>query len=60
LLLPLLIAGAHGSPDKKARVVNTSSYGHWLYPSLNFNTIKDGPARVKLGPGLYGQSKFVG
>ncbi|KAH9847103.1 NAD-P-binding protein [Lenzites betulinus] len=59
LLLPLLIASAETSPDGKARVINTSSMGHRYSSSIDFNTLRDGPARVKLGTmRLYSQSKF--
>jgi len=59
LLLPLLVSTAKSTPDKKARVVNTSSSMH-LYHGLKFNTFKDSPARKKLGTQmLYAQSKFV-
>ncbi|EIW52753.1 NAD-P-binding protein [Trametes versicolor FP-101664 SS1] len=59
LLLPLLIASAKTSPDGKARVVNTSSMGHTLSSSLDFDTFRDGPKRLKLATmTLYSQSKF--
>jgi NAD(P)-dependent dehydrogenase (short-subunit alcohol dehydrogenase family) len=57
LLLPLLLAGTKTSGDGTARVVNVSSSGHIL-SNLDFNTFKDGPARVKAGTEmLYFQSK---
>lgn len=60
LLLPALLAGAASSPDKKARVVNTSS-SVCDVGDINFNALKDSPARKKLGAWrLYAQSKFVG
>jgi NAD(P)-dependent dehydrogenase (short-subunit alcohol dehydrogenase family) len=59
LLLPALIKGARSSPDGKARVVNVSSLALWL-STLDFNTFRDGPARIKKGTHrLYAQSKFV-
>lgn len=59
LLLPALLAGVDTSGDGTARVVNTSSYGHELF-TLDFNTFKESPARMKLGTQkLYQQSKFV-
>jgi retinol dehydrogenase 12 len=60
LLIPTLLAGAKTSPDGKARIVNTSSSGHMFSDALDFNTFKEGPARVKKGTnGLYAQSKLV-
>ena len=61
-LLSLLESGAQSSPDKKARVVNTSSSAAMLMPGkLNFEGFKDTPTRKKLGQQrLYAQSKFVG
>ncbi|KAF9234874.1 hypothetical protein BU15DRAFT_78637 [Melanogaster broomeanus] len=45
------------APDGIARVVNTSSNGHW-FGNLKFDTWKDGPARRKQSNfSLYGQSK---
>ncbi|KAH9895862.1 NAD-P-binding protein [Cubamyces lactineus] len=59
LLLPLLIASAKTSPDGKARVVNTSSMGHSFVTGIDFDTLRDGPKRVKAGTTkLYSQSKF--
>ena len=58
--MPALIAGAKSSPDGKARVVNTSSFASELMKTINFNTLKDGAARKKLGQSaLYNQSKLV-
>ncbi|KAF7367271.1 NAD(P)-binding protein [Mycena sanguinolenta] len=58
LLLPALIAGAKSSPDGKARVVNTSSFAHYL-GSLDFETFKDGQKRRKLHKArLSSQSKL--
>ena len=59
LLLPTLLSSAKTSPDGKARVVNVSSAGHH-FGSIDFNTLKDGPARKKKSSViLYGQSKLV-
>ncbi|KAI0821738.1 NAD-P-binding protein [Trametes gibbosa] len=59
-LLPLMIASAKTSPDGKARVINTASMGHALVSTIDFDTLHDGPGRVKLGTmKLYSQSKFV-
>ncbi|KAF9465820.1 NAD(P)-binding protein [Collybia nuda] len=53
LLLPQL--GAAGS----SRVVNVSSHGH-VVGQIDYDTIKDGPARDKMAPlDLYNQSKFA-
>ena len=58
LLLPTLLSTAQANGD--ARVVNTSSSGHSMVDTIDFNTLKDGPARRKLSPtALYGQSKLV-
>ncbi|KAJ7492505.1 hypothetical protein FB451DRAFT_535651 [Mycena latifolia] len=58
-LLPLLIAGADSFPDKKARVVNQSSSAQMFADTINFDALKDVPARTKLGSAkLYMQSKF--
>jgi retinol dehydrogenase-12 len=59
LLIPVLREGAKSSPDGKARVVNTSSSGSWFANSVDFNTLKDTPARKKAGAQyLYCQSKL--
>ncbi|EJD50504.1 NAD(P)-binding protein [Auricularia subglabra TFB-10046 SS5] len=60
LLLPTLFATYDTNPADKPRVVNVSSIGHRLMHSyIDFDTLKDGPARRKVAPwGLYGQSKF--
>ncbi|KAJ7149332.1 NAD-P-binding protein, partial [Mycena haematopus] len=59
LLLPTLLATA--SLGKPARVINTSSYASQLSgENINYNTLKDSPARKKLGVNkLYYQSKFA-
>ncbi|OSC98629.1 NAD-P-binding protein [Trametes coccinea BRFM310] len=60
LLLPLLIESARSSPDGKARVINTSSMGHTFVSGIDFDTLRDGPKRVKAGTmKLYSQSKFA-
>ncbi|KZP27444.1 NAD(P)-binding protein [Athelia psychrophila] len=57
LLLPTLLAGTKTSGDGHVRVVNTSSIAH-IFAGLDFNTFKDGPARLKAGTEkLYMQSK---
>ncbi|KAF7375389.1 NAD(P)-binding protein [Mycena sanguinolenta] len=58
LLLPTLLATA--APGQPARVINTSSYGAQLLGGdINYNTLKDSPARKKAGvEKLYYQSKF--
>ncbi|KJA15593.1 hypothetical protein HYPSUDRAFT_71930 [Hypholoma sublateritium FD-334 SS-4] len=59
LLIPALLAGAKSSPDKKARVVNTSSSMSLLARSIDFSTLSDGRARKKKGQTmLYCQSKL--
>jgi len=59
LLLPVLFAATERHPDEKARVVNVSSRGHLGFPKINFDTLRDGPARYKLSRfNKYGQSKF--
>lgn len=59
LLLPTLIATAKSSPDGKVRVINTSSSLH-LLGNLNYNKLKDGPARRKSSSLLlYCQSKYA-
>ena len=61
LLLPTLLASAKASPNGKARVINVSSAAHhWHRGSIDFNTLKDGPARKKkFSLNLYAQSKLV-
>ncbi|KDR82946.1 hypothetical protein GALMADRAFT_238637 [Galerina marginata CBS 339.88] len=59
LLIPNLLAGAKSSADGKARVVNTSSFASRIASTVDFNTVKDSPARKKLGTQmLYCQSKL--
>ncbi|TRM63797.1 hypothetical protein BD626DRAFT_456172 [Schizophyllum amplum] len=58
LLLPTLLSTAEISGEN-VRIVNTSSSGHTFVKTIDFNTLKDGPARRKLSPRvLYSQSKF--
>ncbi|KAJ7927986.1 hypothetical protein B0H13DRAFT_2229089 [Mycena leptocephala] len=57
LLLPTLLETAKTA--KVARVINTSSLASYGVSGIDFNTVKDSPARKKAGPGkLYGQSKL--
>ncbi|KIM45672.1 hypothetical protein M413DRAFT_24821 [Hebeloma cylindrosporum] len=59
LLIPSLVAGAKSSADGKARVVNTSSSASLLTSGVDFNTLKDTPARKKrTTTTLYAQSKL--
>ncbi|KAK7682530.1 hypothetical protein QCA50_014330 [Cerrena zonata] len=58
LLLPALLAGKQSSPDKHARVIATSSSAAY-FSTINYDTLRDGPARKKKGTQqLYAQSKF--
>ncbi|KAG2355237.1 hypothetical protein BDR07DRAFT_1613770 [Suillus spraguei] len=58
IVMPALLAGAAQSHDGTARIVNTSSIGHWL-SGLDYNTFKDSSARKqKTTTTLYGQSKM--
>ena len=60
LLLPTLLATAKISPDGRVRIVNTSSMGHVFSSGIDFNTLKESPARKKKGTQLlYAQSKLV-
>ena len=60
LLLPTLLDTAKKDPSGHSRVVHVSSSAAYFSNGLNFNTFKDGPARVKMGTGLlYSQSKLV-
>ncbi|KAJ7167206.1 hypothetical protein C8R43DRAFT_984501 [Mycena crocata] len=57
LLLSTLLSTA--TKAKPARVINTSSHASQFSSTINFNTLKESPARQKLGPRLlYSQSKF--
>ncbi|KAG8896135.1 hypothetical protein FRC01_011990, partial [Tulasnella sp. 417] len=58
-LLPALLAGAKSSSDGKARVINTSSNAATMINKIDFDTLRDGPKRKKLGRvNLYHQSKL--
>jgi retinol dehydrogenase-12 len=60
LLLPTLIATAKGSPDGHARVINTSTVGHFFAGGIDWKSLKAGPERDKLTTeALYYQSKLV-
>ncbi|KAJ7038068.1 NAD-P-binding protein [Mycena alexandri] len=48
-LLPLLLAAAQSSPDKKARVVNQSSSAQMFVDTIHLDALTDRPARKKLG-----------
>ncbi|KAF7374337.1 NAD(P)-binding protein [Mycena sanguinolenta] len=58
LLLPTLMATA--TPGNPGRVINTSSFASEMANgNINYNTLKDGPARKKVPTmDLYSQSKF--
>ncbi|KAF7374288.1 NAD P-binding protein [Mycena sanguinolenta] len=58
LLLPTLMATA--TPGNPGRVINTSSLAsETANPNIQYNTLKDGPARKKVSTmELYSQSKF--
>ncbi|KAJ7641842.1 NAD-binding protein [Roridomyces roridus] len=60
LLLPFLLSSA--SSTSQARIVTVSSMGHqvaYTAPGILFDTLRDGPERIKMGTHkLYGQSKF--
>lgn len=57
--MPALLAAAKSSKDGKARVITTSSAGHYL-TRLHWDTLVDGPARRSLNTSdLYNQSKNV-
>ncbi|OJA21277.1 hypothetical protein AZE42_10595 [Rhizopogon vesiculosus] len=57
LVMPGLLAAATTSSDGTARVVNTSSNGHWM-SGLDYNTFRDSSIRRKKNAwSLYGQSK---
>ena len=56
----MLLSGASNSPDRHARVVNTSSMGHTHVAGIDFDTLRDHPRRKKMGTQkLHFQSKFV-
>ncbi|KAK7055760.1 NAD(P)-binding protein [Favolaschia claudopus] len=60
LLLPTMITTAE-TEGKPARVINTSSTASEIFgQDINYNTLKDSPARKKMGAQvLYFQSKFA-
>lgn len=54
LLIPQLLAAG------SSRIITLSSHGHILAKGINWETIRDGPARQKTESlDLYNQSKFV-
>ncbi|TFK24921.1 NAD(P)-binding protein [Coprinopsis marcescibilis] len=58
LLIPILTATAKSTAEGKTRVINTSSLMSRL-GNIDFNTLKDGPARrKKFSSTLYSQSKL--
>ncbi|KAJ8472767.1 hypothetical protein ONZ45_g16538 [Pleurotus djamor] len=58
LLLPVLLSTAKDS-ERPARVMTTSSGAAIFASDLNYDTFKDGPARLKKGnQNMYVQSKF--
>ncbi|KAI0794530.1 NAD(P)-binding protein [Fomes fomentarius] len=58
LLLPVLLKGKETSSDHHARIVTTSS-AYAYVGHIDFDTLKDGPARRKLSTeALYNQSKL--
>jgi retinol dehydrogenase-12 len=58
LLMPALERGAHSSPDKRARVVHTSSLAIYMGATICFDTFVPGLARdKKTSNDLYKQSK---
>ncbi|KAJ8515180.1 hypothetical protein ONZ45_g7374 [Pleurotus djamor] len=61
LLVPVLLSTAESSPDRKARIITTSSLGHqWPGLSLDYDSFIDSPARQRRSKyWLYSQSKFA-
>jgi retinol dehydrogenase-12 len=60
LLLPALLKGARKSGQCAVRVVNVSSVTNYFPSTIDFATLKDSPARRRLGSRLlYCQSKLV-
>ncbi len=60
LLLGNLKAGAKSLPEKKSRIINTSSGTIYLTHRINWDTLVDGPKRRGSSTeALYYQSKFV-
>ncbi|THH01123.1 hypothetical protein EW026_g1516 [Hermanssonia centrifuga] len=59
LLTPMLLTTAVSTPGGRVRVINTSSMGHLMGNKyIDYDTLKDGPKRLKMGQKLYFQSKF--
>ncbi|THV06312.1 NAD(P)-binding protein [Dendrothele bispora CBS 962.96] len=59
LLLPILVSTALQCPEKKTRIVNTSSLAHVNFPKLEFEAFKgDSELRTKIASSMYAQSKF--
>ncbi|KAL0961446.1 hypothetical protein HGRIS_006391 [Hohenbuehelia grisea] len=57
-LLPVLLSAAR-TTGKPSRVINTSSNAHRIAKTIEFETLKDGPKRLKKSPSnLYAQSKL--
>ncbi|PBK90485.1 NAD-P-binding protein [Armillaria gallica] len=62
LLLANLKAGAKSLPEKKSRIVNTSSGASYLTHRIDWETLVDGPKRrawLSSTEALYHQSKFA-
>jgi len=60
LLLPVLTSTAKSSPRGAVRVINSSSIGHILLPTVDLDTLKDTPARRRMpSQTAYYQSKFA-
>jgi retinol dehydrogenase 12 len=58
LLMPALLVA--GTPEKKARVVDVSSVGAYASKAMNYQSLREGPARRKIYTwDLYAQSKLV-
>ncbi|KAH7924171.1 NAD(P)-binding protein [Leucogyrophana mollusca] len=59
-LLPILLRTASSSPTNTTRIVNLSSSLHAFRTTIQFDTLKDGPARRRKSVAwLYTQSKFA-
>ncbi|EIN08964.1 NAD(P)-binding protein [Punctularia strigosozonata HHB-11173 SS5] len=59
LLWPVLLSTAEASGEPSRVVWTSSSVNYYFKPPLKYDTLKDSPARKKLGPSqLYCQSKF--
>jgi len=60
LLLPTLLSTVKLPSNDSPRVVTTSSWAHYTYPDIEFNSLKDSPTRRRMGAhSLYGQTNFV-